>query len=354
MSPTSLPQMRFLCFGVGAIGTYIGGSLALIGQRVVFVDNSTVAAQVRNTGLHLCLNNHEKIIKDPEVATSVNEALTQGPFDLAILAIKSYDTQSLIENLQAYSPALPPFLCLQNGVENEEILSKILGSERVIPASVTSAIGRLAAGNITLERLRGVGISARHALSATLAALFNSAGLRARLYNQPAGMKWSKMVTNLMGNATSAILDMTPAQVYADPRLYSLEIQQLNETLRVMRAQRIPVVDLPGTPVRALALALQLLPAGLSRPIVKQGIGQGRGSKMPSFHIDLYGGRTKSEVEYLNGAVVRFGEKLNIPTPVNRFLNDTLLALVGGITDKAEYAHQPSKLLGAYMDRMVR
>ena len=354
MSPTSLPQMRFLCFGVGAIGTYIGGSLALIGQKVVFVDNPTVAVQVKETGLHLCLNNHDNIVKGPVIVTSINEALTQGPYDLAILAIKSYDTQPFIENLQAYSVALPPFLCLQNGVENEDLLSKILGIERVIPASVTTAIGRLAAGNIILERLRGIGISAKHPLSATLAALFDTAGLRARLYNQPDGMKWSKMVTNLMGNATSAILDMTPAQVYADPRLYRLEIQQLKETLRVMQAQQIPVVDLPGTPVRALALALNLLPARLSQPFVKQAIGKGRGAKMPSFHIDLYAGRPKSEVDYLNGAVVRYGRRLAVPTPANRFLNETLLALVEGKTDKSEYAHQPEKLLQMYKDSLVQ
>jgi 2-dehydropantoate 2-reductase len=322
----------------------------LIGQKVVFVDNPTVASEVRGTGLHLNLNNHERTVQDPEIVTSINEALTQGPFDLAILAIKSYDTQAFLENLQAYSVALPPFLCLQNGVENEEELAKTLGIDRVIPASVTTAIARLAPGSIVLERLRGIGISSRHALSSTLAALFDSAGLRARLYNQPAGMKWSKMLTNLMGNATSAILDMTPAQIYADPHLYNLEIQQLIETLRVMRAQRIAVVDLPGTPVRALALALNLLPAKLSQPFVKQAIGKGRGAKMPSFHIDLYSGRTKSEVEFLNGAVVRYGQKLSVPTPANRFLNETLQALVEGKTDKSEYAHQPEKLMKLYED----
>ncbi|MDR3576310.1 MAG: 2-dehydropantoate 2-reductase [Anaerolineaceae bacterium] len=353
MSPTSLPQMRFLCFGVGAIGTYIGGSLALIGQRVVFVDNPGVAAQVRGSGLHLCLDGHDRIVQDPIIVTSMNEALTQGPFDLAILAIKSYDTASFVDNLQAYSAALPPFLCLQNGVENEDLLAKILGGERVIPASVTTAIARLAAGNIVLERLRGIGIASGHPLSATLAALFDSAGLRARLYNQPMAMKWSKMLTNLMGNATSAILNMTPAQVYADPQLYALEVQQLIETLRVMRAQRIPVVDLPGTPVRALALALNLLPAGLSRPFVKRAIGKGRGEKMPSFHIDLYAGRPQSEVGYLNGAVVRYGQRFAVPTPANSFLNETLLSLVEGKTDKSEFANQPKKLIELYQDRVV-
>ena len=74
-------------------------------------------------------------------------------------------------------------------------------------------------------------------------------------------MKWSKMLTNLPANATSAILDMTAAEVFAHPGLFRLEMRMLRETLAVMRASRIRVVDLPGVPVRALALGNP--PAGL-------------------------------------------------------------------------------------------
>lgn len=66
---------------------------------------------------------------------------------------------------------------------------------------------------------------------------------------------------------------------------------------------------------------------------------------MPSFHIDLYSGRSKSEVDYLNGAVVRVGEKLGISTPVNRILTETLLGLTEGRIPKNEFAHQPEKFL---------
>lgn len=52
---------------------------------------------------------------------------------------------------------------------------------------------------------------------------------------------------------------------------------------------------------------------------------------MPSLHIDLHGGRGKTEVDYLNGAVVRFGLRLGVPTPINRVLNETLLALIAAI-----------------------
>ena len=67
---------------------------------------------------------------------------------------------------------------------------------------------------------------------------------------------------------------------------------------------------------------------------------------MPSFHIDLHSGRGHSEVDYLNGAVVRFGEKFGVPTPVNQLLNETLLQLTRGEIPLETYSHQPKKLLG--------
>jgi 2-dehydropantoate 2-reductase len=115
-----------------------------------------------------------------------------------------------------------------------------------------------------------------------------------------------------------------------------------------MRALNIPVVNLPGTPVRAFAFAIRRLPAILAQPILKKAIGGGRGGKMPSFHIDLYGGRGKSEVLYLNGAVADFGEQLNCPTPANRFLTDTLMALTKGELSLKMYARQPDTFLAAY------
>ena len=66
---------------------------------------------------------------------------------------------------------------------------------------------------------------------------------------------------------------------------------------------------------------------------------------MPSFHIDLYAGRGQNEVGYLNGAVVRFGEKYSVPTPINRWLTSTLEGMVEGAISKETYAFQPEKYL---------
>jgi 2-dehydropantoate 2-reductase len=161
-------------------------------------------------------------------------------------------------------------------------------------------------------------------------------------------MKWSKLLTNLIANPTSAILDMTAADVLNNPKIYRLEIAMLRECLAVMRARGIPVVDLPGTPVRGLALAASL-PAWASKPFLSRAAGGGRGGKMPSFHIDLHSGRARSEVEFLHGAVARTGAEAGISTPVNSFLTKTLLALTRGDMPREAFARQPDKLLRAFL-----
>jgi 2-dehydropantoate 2-reductase len=346
-------KLKILTFGAGAIGTYIGGSLALANHQVVFLERPARVEELRARGLrlNLTLDKRRKTkdafrIDSPSfmIVPSLEDALRYGPFDVALFALKSFDTQAALENIKPFADRMPPFLCLSNGVSNEDTIAEALGKDKVICGTVTTAVGRRDAGDIVLEKLRGVGIAKGHMLSEKLFAAFEGAYLNARLFDDAASMKWSKMLTNLIANPTSAILDMTPAEIFANKDLYKLEIDMLRECLAVMEAQRLKVVDLPGTPVRALAFATKL-PLWLSRPFLSRAAGAGRGGKMPSFHIDLHSGRGKSEVEYLHGAVMCAGEKYGVPTPVNKVLTETLLALVHKQIPLEEFAHKPEKLL---------
>ena len=345
MTRTDLFQLKVLSLGAGALGTYVAGSLALHGHRVVFLERPEVASQLRSQGLRLTISGRLHILQEVSVLGSIEEAIAQGPFDIAIFALKSYDTADALVSLLPFAEHLPPVLCLQNGVVNEKILSDAFGSDKVIPGTVTSAIGRRATGDITLERLRGMGVAANHPFSSQLVAALDQAGLNARLYENPADMKWSKLLTNLVGNATSAILNMDPAEIYAHPGLYSLELTQLRECLVVMRAQHIRAVNLPGTPVRLLAFGVMHLPDFITRLFLRRIVGKGRGGKMPSFHIDLHSGRGQSEVSYLNGAIVEAGKQHGIPTPTNKTLSDTLLGLTIGKMKIGDFDHQPERLL---------
>ena len=348
-----MQPLKILSFGAGAIGTYIGGSLALAGHQVVFVERDKVADELRERGLRLDLSVDKRrrtreafIVPSSRfvIVASLEGAQRYGPFDAALFALKSFDTAAALESMKPFAEKMPPVLCLSNGVDNEPAIAAILGADKVISGTVTTAVGRRDAGDIILEKLRGTGIAAGHPLSEQLVAAFNEAYLNCKLFPDAESMKWSKMLTNLLANPTSAILNMTAAQVFANKDLYKLEIDMLRECLAVMRPQRIDVVDLPGTPVRALAVATRL-PLWMSKPLLSRAAGSGRGGKMPSFHIDLHSGRGKSEVEYLHGAVVKAGEKFNVPTPVNKMLTETLMKLTRGEMPLEEFAHQPEKLL---------
>ena len=74
-------------------------------------------------------------------------------------------------------------------------------------------------------------------------------------------------------------------------------------------------------------------------------VGGGRGAKLPSLYLDLTAGRRQSEVVHLNGAVARYGRSVNVPTPVNYVLTDTLYKLSRGLLLWDDFSGEPEALL---------
>ncbi|HSG42988.1 MAG TPA: 2-dehydropantoate 2-reductase N-terminal domain-containing protein, partial [Anaerolineales bacterium] len=249
LSETTSPingNLKVLSFGAGAIGTYFGGSLALAGHQVVFVERQNVVDELKEKGLRLDLTlDSRRKTKDASriasssfvIVSSLEEALRYGPFDVALFALKSFDTQSALEGIKPFADKMPPILCLSNGVSNEPAIAEALGADKVIYGTVTSAIGWRGAGDIVLEKLRGMGIAKGHPLSEKLNAAMNKAFLNSKLFEKAGSMKWSKMLTNLVANPMSAILDMTAGEVFANRDLYKIEVDMLKECIAVMEAQ---------------------------------------------------------------------------------------------------------------------
>lgn len=337
--------MHFLFLGAGAIGTYVGGSLAIAGHKVTYSEQPAAAAVIAEQGLRLTRDGRTTAVRDFRVFGSAAEALAAGPYDVGVFALKSFDTVPALDGLLATGSALPPILSLQNGVDNEPAIAARIGAERVITGTVTTAVGKPGTGQVVEEKRRGIGIALDHPLAERLVSALNDAQLNGIGYRRPGPMKWSKLLTNLTGNATSAILDLPVAALFADRRLYQVEIAVLRECLAVMAALGHRPADLPGTPVRALAFAAQRLPRFIAQPALTKALGGGRGDKMPSFHIDLHSGRGQTEVRYLNGAVARYGAEHGVPTPVNRVLTETLEDLSTGAQGVETYRHNPEALL---------
>lgn len=336
--------LNVLVFGSGAVGTLLGAHLAQAGQRVTFLVRPAAIDLLKAQGLTVQHKSYTIHVAHPTLATDPALALAQQPFDCVLLAVKSYDTETAALQLQEAGSSVPPIVCLQNGVDNERLLEERFGSTRVIAGTVTTAATQAAPGSVTVERIRGVGLAAGSAIAARLAAALQTTEMRVQLYTDAHAMKWSKLLTNMLGNATSAICDLPPSAVFAHAGLYRAEIAALRETLRVMHRLHTPVVNLPGMRVRLLASAITLLPAAWYHGSLAGQVGSGRGGKMPSLHNDLSAGRTRSEVGWLNGAVQRHALGCGINAPINHRLNEILTVLASGVRDRSDYQHQPDKL----------
>lgn len=339
--------MNILVFGAGAVGGLVGGRLALAGQHVWLVARPATIEAIRAQGLRLTLPEGEQTVGELGLAESAAAAWAQGgPFDLTLLTVKSYDTAVAVAALGAVPRT--PVLTLQNGVGNEEVLAAALGQGSVISGTITIPVSAPAAGRIVQERGRGgvglAGLLPQMDLE-PWGEVIGGAGFRIVIYPDYRPMKWSKLLLNLIANASAAILGRSPDAIFADAGLFRLERAALREALAVMRALGIMPVGLPGYPVPWLAWAVRMLPAWLLRRWLRPLVAGGRGSKRPSLSLDLARGR--SEVGWLNGAVVRYGQQVGVPTPVNAALTETLEGIMSGRLEAALYHREPGRLLQA-------
>jgi 2-dehydropantoate 2-reductase len=334
--------MHYIIYGTGAVGGLIGGRLALTGQRVTFLARPHVAEALRANGLTILTRGNRTHLERPEAITELRAAFPDRPADLIVLTVKAYDCRSAAQDIQAATTARIPVLSMLNGVGNEQMLAAVLGENRVLSGTLTTAVQHLEPGLIRVERERGVGLVQDRASVPSVAAELRQAGFDVRLYQNRTRMKWSKLLTNIVANASSAILGWPPERIFAHTGLARLEIEALRETVRVMRGLGISPQNLPGVPVALLGQAI-FLPAGVIRPVLGKVVAKGRGEKLPSFHYDI--GKGRSEVEWLNGAVVHQGSEQGIATPANRTLTDAMLELTKHQTDPKLFRDDPERLL---------
>ncbi len=335
--------MKILCIGAGAIGICIGGSISAVGAEVIFLerpqqrkDLEGKVLTIHNQGFSLKTANFRLISDYQELGKEI--------IDCVLIAVKAFDTDQAIKQLKESGIIFGNILCLQNGVENESKLQKAFPQVNVMGASMVSAVSRLDATTVRVEKNRGIGLCGSGPLMEELFALLKAGGLKPKFFNHLESMKWSKMISNLFSNATSGILDMTPMEVYSRKGLFRIEKAQIMEGLNVMEKSAYRIVNLPGLPLKLLISAIRYLPDFLLQPLLIQLIAKGRGEKMPSFYIEKMKGSTISEVDYLNGAIVRKGVETGIETPVNSALVHIFNLILEDPKCREEYSRNPDLL----------
>jgi 2-dehydropantoate 2-reductase len=332
--------------GAGAIGLLIAGRLAQSAQPTVLLARPATAAAIAQYGMRIMQPGDQEVAQPLTVITDPT-ALGQndrGP-ELVVLCVKGYDTVDALPTIAALRPQA--ILTLQNGIGNEEILAEHFGAARVLSGAITTSVEVEAPGRIVVTKRGGIGLAAldRQTPVDRWAAMFDRAGFLAHTYTDYRGLKWSKALLNMLGNATAAILDMPVAAIYADRRLVALEQQGFLEAIQVMDRLGIRPINLPRYPAALLAALMRRAPTRLLGPLLRRKIAGGRGGKPPSLHLDLARGNRRSEGEFLYGAVARAAEQAGVGAPTNRALWETLYAIASGTASWDSYRGHPERLL---------
>ncbi len=269
--------------------------------------------------------------------------------DLAIIAVKSYDTDGAIETLRRALPAGSDATLLtpQNGVGNEERLAGAFGADRIVAGALTVPLERRPDGTIVAANRGGLALAPVGGVAHNwLLAALGRTPIPLKVVSDYRALKWSKLALNVVANASCAILDILPARLVKLDGPFGLEIDAMRETRAVMAALDLRAVDLPRYPLRALQ-AVATLPRPLAERLLANRIAGARGHKPPSLLLDVRAGRGLTEVGVLNGAVAAAGARAGVATPVNAVFTQLTELVARDPSARERYRNDPAALLAA-------
>jgi len=236
-------------------------------------------------------------------------------------------------------------VAMQNGVGTEETLADVLGRERVIAGTLTVSTGMQNAG--TVVRHSSSGGLALASMTDTPPAtwvqdLFAASRLPLEIIADYRRLRWSKLLLNMLGAATSGVLDIDMATLVRHPDLFRVEQLAFREAVHAMRAQGIAVVALPSYPV-PLARAIMRLPRAPAQGLLAPRLAASRGGRAPKMREDMHRGR--SEIRWLNGAVAHAAASLEEQSPVNAALTALVLDLTDDPALQESFRSRPDRLI---------
>lgn len=321
--------MRITVVGPGALGCLVGASLVRSGEEVWFLDNRPERAKkLNNSGIKVEGAGGDYSVK----ARAATDPKDIGVSDLVILCVKSYDTEEAVKGAKAAVGDNTLVLTLQNGLGNVEAIAEIVGQEKVIGGITSHGSTYLGCGHIR-HAGRGETIigrwfqpSARKDMKKwhiprrrleEVAAILKKANFETKISDNIKDVIWSKLIINVGINALGAITRLKNGDLIKYEWSRNIMRQAVLEASKVAKRRRINLI--------------------YSDPIKKvESVCSSCESNVCSMLQDILDGQ-RTEIDYINGAIVSESENLEIPAPVNSVLTDLVKTI------EASYAKQINK-----------
>jgi 2-dehydropantoate 2-reductase len=292
-TPTSQP-LKVAVMGAGAVGGYFGGMLARAGHDVTLIARPQHVEAIAQGGLRMDTKTFDERVP---VRASSDPAAIRGA-QLVLFCVKSPDTESAGEQIQPYVGPESVVLCLQNGVDNDARLRRVLTQPEVAAAVVYVGAEVAGPGHVKHHGRGDLVIDpVRHIPQ--LAKAFADAGVPTEVSPNVRGALWHKLIINCALNAISAIARKTYGEAMPGVGIADVMRDVVDECLAVAKAEGVTIdrdVD------AGIAGVLKSIP-----------------NQYASTAQDIMRGRP-TEIDYLNGYVVQRGKALGIRTPANQAL----------------------------------
>jgi 2-dehydropantoate 2-reductase len=346
---------RIAIVGAGALGGYVGGTLTHLGHDVTLIDPWPQHVEtIRARGLELDgLTPEEKFTARPKMLHLMEvQSLMRTPVDVAMVAVKSYDTLWATALIAPYLSE-PGFVVSLQNCMNEETIANVVGWGRVVGAVASMiSLDLYEPGRIRKTAAKGgdkhivFRIGEPHgAITPRIEELvewfrgIDSAKATTNLW----GERWSKLVQNSMANGVTAATGLTSGDCLRNPSIRRVQIALAGEGIRVGQALGYQLEKIRGADPEQIARANEGDASALAEVealIVPKAGSNPRGDiQRPSMAQDILKGR-RTEIDAMNGYIARKGAEVGVPAPSHAKLTDIVKRI-----ERGELRPSPSHLV---------
>src|ERR1700757_1324922 len=336
---------KIVIVGAGAVGGYAGAHMVQAGEDVTYIDPWPEHVEhMRKHGLRVT---HARDVPEFTVkvralhVTDAQHLAKEKPIDIAFVCMKSYDTEWAATLISQYLSPNGFIVSLQNCM-NEETIAGVVGWGKTVgciassitvdlcePGHVRGAAGQSGARHTVFRTGEVHGrVTDRVKEICRLVGFADSAMVTENLW----GERWSKLVTNVMGNGLSACTGLISRDMIKNDAIRHFSTRLGSEAIRVGQALGYTFDEVSHMDPETIARAGEGA-AAATKEIDEHRLAEanrpGGGEHRPSTGQDMFKGR-RTEIQFLNGFVVRKGDEVGIPTPTNKILTDIVTRVERG------------------------